>query len=75
MMVNQGFGKRHNGTNGVSAAEMLKSFCKWQKLNNQDEPSLEHHDAALLLTRYVSIIVYINLYKPGNHFRGFERFQ
>lgn len=47
------FGTKHNGTDGIAAAEMLKSFCYWQKLNNPDEPSPEHHDAALLLTRSV----------------------
>ncbi|XP_070528768.1 A disintegrin and metalloproteinase with thrombospondin motifs 9 isoform X5 [Cardiocondyla obscurior] len=45
------FGVRHSGSDGIAAAEMLKRFCQWQKHNNPDEPSPEHHDAALLLTR------------------------
>ncbi|KAK0098756.1 hypothetical protein PV326_004035 [Microctonus aethiopoides] len=51
MQSTEMFGTKHNGTDGIAAAEMLKSFCYWQKLNNPDEPSPEHHDAALLLTR------------------------
>ncbi|XP_018310553.1 A disintegrin and metalloproteinase with thrombospondin motifs gon-1 isoform X1 [Mycetomoellerius zeteki] len=45
------FGVKHSGSDGIAAAEMLKRFCQWQKRNNPDEPSPEHHDAALLLTR------------------------
>ncbi|XP_011881326.1 PREDICTED: A disintegrin and metalloproteinase with thrombospondin motifs 9 isoform X3 [Vollenhovia emeryi] len=45
------FGVKHSGSDGIAAAEMLKRFCQWQKHNNPDEPSPEHHDAALLLTR------------------------
>ncbi|XP_076238234.1 A disintegrin and metalloproteinase with thrombospondin motifs 9 [Calliopsis andreniformis] len=45
------FATRHNGRDGIAAADMLKRFCHWQKNNNPDEPSPEHHDAALLLTR------------------------
>ncbi|XP_032671699.1 A disintegrin and metalloproteinase with thrombospondin motifs 9 isoform X2 [Odontomachus brunneus] len=45
------FGEKHTGSDGIAAAEMLKRFCNWQKHNNPDEPSPEHHDAALLLTR------------------------
>ncbi|XP_043251540.1 A disintegrin and metalloproteinase with thrombospondin motifs gon-1-like [Colletes gigas] len=45
------FAARHTGTEGLSAADMLKRFCRWQKNNNPDEPSPEHHDIALLLTR------------------------
>lgn len=48
------FGIKHSGSDGIAAAEMLKRFCQWQKHNNPDEPSPEHHDAALLLTRFVS---------------------
>jgi len=47
------FGIKHSGSDGIAAAEMLKQFCQWQKRNNPDEPSPEHHDAALLLTRFV----------------------
>ncbi|XP_023287905.1 A disintegrin and metalloproteinase with thrombospondin motifs 9 isoform X2 [Orussus abietinus] len=45
------FGTRDSESDGISAADMLKKFCYWQKLNNPDESSPEHHDAALLLTR------------------------
>ncbi|KAG7202290.1 hypothetical protein KM043_018623 [Ampulex compressa] len=45
------FGVKHSGSDGIAAADMLKRFCYWQKRNNPDEPSPEHHDAALLLTR------------------------
>ncbi|KAL7288709.1 hypothetical protein TKK_0017434 [Trichogramma kaykai] len=45
------FGKRQRGSYGIGATEMLRTFCDWQKLNNPYEPSPEHHDAALLLTR------------------------
>ncbi|XP_076683108.1 A disintegrin and metalloproteinase with thrombospondin motifs 15 isoform X2 [Andrena cerasifolii] len=45
------FATRRNGREGIAAADMLKRFCHWQKNNNPDEPSPEHHDAALLLTR------------------------
>lgn len=38
---------------GISASEMLRNFCKWQKEhNNMDDASIDHHDTALLLTRY-----------------------
>ena len=37
----------------VSAAEMLSSFCKWQKLLNQyDHSGPLLYDVALLITRY-----------------------
>ncbi|XP_044585888.1 A disintegrin and metalloproteinase with thrombospondin motifs 9 isoform X2 [Cotesia glomerata] len=49
--IEEVFGTRQNGTDGIAAAEMLKKFCYWQKHNNPDEPSPEHHDVALLLTR------------------------
>ncbi|XP_011349537.1 A disintegrin and metalloproteinase with thrombospondin motifs 9 isoform X3 [Ooceraea biroi] len=45
------FGTKQSGSDGIAAALMLKQFCQWQKNNNPDEPSPEHHDAALLLTR------------------------
>lgn len=47
------FGTKNREADGISAAEMLKKFCYWQKRNNPHEPSPEHHDAALLLTRSV----------------------
>lgn len=37
---------------GISASEMLRNFCKWQKEHNHaDDSSPLHHDTALLLTR------------------------
>ncbi|XP_034187688.1 A disintegrin and metalloproteinase with thrombospondin motifs 9 isoform X1 [Osmia lignaria lignaria] len=45
------FGARHTVSEGIAAADMLERFCHWQKNNNPDEPSREHHDLALLLTR------------------------
>ncbi|XP_015110053.1 A disintegrin and metalloproteinase with thrombospondin motifs gon-1 isoform X1 [Diachasma alloeum] len=45
------FGTKRSDSDGIAAADMLKRFCYWQKRNNPDEPSPEHHDAALLLTR------------------------
>jgi hypothetical protein len=39
---------------GISASEMLRNFCKWQKEHNiVDDKSPHHHDTALLLTRFV----------------------
>lgn len=46
------FGTRHSGRDGIAATEMLKRFCYWQRSNTSEEPLTEHHDAALLLTRY-----------------------
>lgn len=38
---------------GKSASEMLRNFCKWQRVfNDVDDSSPYHHDTALLLTRY-----------------------
>ncbi|XP_034940467.1 A disintegrin and metalloproteinase with thrombospondin motifs 9 isoform X2 [Chelonus insularis] len=51
IQTNEVFGTKHDGVDGIAAADMLKRFCYWQKHNNPDEPSPEHHDAALLLTR------------------------
>lgn len=56
------FGIKHSGSDGIAAAEMLKQFCQWQKRNNPDEPSPEHHDAALLLTRSVLEIYITKIY-------------
>lgn len=37
---------------GKSASEMLRNFCKWQRVfNDPDDASPFHHDTALLLTR------------------------
>ncbi|XP_046444849.1 A disintegrin and metalloproteinase with thrombospondin motifs 9-like isoform X3 [Daphnia pulex] len=37
---------------GKSASEMLRNFCKWQRVfNDMDDSSPYHHDTALLLTR------------------------
>ncbi|XP_011497655.1 PREDICTED: A disintegrin and metalloproteinase with thrombospondin motifs 9-like [Ceratosolen solmsi marchali] len=49
--MNEIFGVKQRGSDGIGAAEMLRKFCHWQKLNNPHEPSPEHHDTALLLTR------------------------
>lgn len=45
------FFTKKRDADGISASEMLKKFCSWQKRNNPDEPSGEHHDIAVLLTR------------------------
>jgi hypothetical protein len=40
---------------GKSASEMLRNFCKWQRVfNDMDDSSPYHHDTALLLTRYLN---------------------
>ncbi|XP_058791063.1 A disintegrin and metalloproteinase with thrombospondin motifs 9 [Phymastichus coffea] len=49
--VDEVFGTKQRDSDGIGAAEMLRKFCHWQKLNNPSELSPEHHDAALLLTR------------------------
>lgn len=50
--IDEEFGVKHiRSGDGVAAPEMLKKFCHWQKLHNPHEPSSEHHDMALLLTR------------------------
>ena len=37
---------------GKSASEMLRNFCKWQRIvNDANDASPYHHDTALLLTR------------------------
>lgn len=38
----------------VIASEMLREFCKWQKINNVADSSSGHYDTALLLTRFVN---------------------
>ena len=41
---------------GKSASEMLRNFCKWQRVfNDPDDASPLHHDTALLLTRFVAL--------------------
>lgn len=43
---------------GKSASEMLRNFCKWQRVfNDPDDASPYHHDTALLLTRCVGCLV------------------
>ena len=54
------FGTRNREADGISAAEMLKKFCYWQKRNNPHEPSPEHHDAALLLTRSLHLSSFLS---------------
>ncbi len=37
---------------GKSASEMLRNFCKWQRVfNDPDDTNALHHDTALLITR------------------------
>jgi hypothetical protein len=41
---------------GKSASEMLRNFCKWQRVfNDPDDASPLHHDTALLLTRFLAL--------------------
>ncbi|XP_031846558.1 A disintegrin and metalloproteinase with thrombospondin motifs 15 isoform X2 [Nomia melanderi] len=51
VQTDETFGAKQRGKNGIAADDMLRKFCDWQKHNNPHEPSSEHHDAALLLTR------------------------
>ncbi|XP_015439525.1 PREDICTED: A disintegrin and metalloproteinase with thrombospondin motifs 9 [Dufourea novaeangliae] len=46
------FATRRSRRGGVIADDMLKQFCHWQKSNNTNVSSPDHHDAALLLTRH-----------------------
>lgn len=47
------FGVKHQNSAGIAANEMLKKFCLWQKHNNAPEQGHpNHHDVALLLTRF-----------------------
>ena len=44
--------KSTNSSSGLSASDMLRNFCKWQRdINELDDESPRHHDTALLLTR------------------------
>jgi hypothetical protein len=44
---------------GKSASEMLRNFCKWQRVfNDPDDASPLHHDTALLLTRFLPFFFY-----------------
>lgn len=45
--IDEIFGSKEEGSDGIGAAEMLKKFCRWQKSTDHTD----HHDAALLLTR------------------------
>lgn len=48
------FGRKHPDSAGIAASEMLKRFCLWQKhINTPDISAPEHHDTALLLTRFI----------------------
>ena len=50
---NESFASRKNQSS-VSASDMLSSFCKWQKGQNQnqfDRTQAKYYDVALLLTR------------------------
>lgn len=47
------FVENRNRLGGIAAADMLHKFCEWQMYHNDENDSSEnHHDAALLLTRY-----------------------
>lgn len=52
------FFTKKRDADGISASEMLKKFCSWQKRNNPDEPSGEHHDIAVLLTRFHNLFYF-----------------
>lgn len=72
---------------GISASEMLRNFCKWQKEHNIiDDRSPHHHDTALLLTRSVCAYIYymhkhftvafcllVYFKVQGNHFLGLKK--
>ncbi len=55
---------------GKSASEMLRNFCKWQRVfNDPDDANIGHHDTALLLTRYhlaVRLTIYIESNQTTN---------
>lgn len=52
MLADTEFSTRHPRSGGVSAVEMMKNFCRWQKnANDLDDDSPRHHDFAVLLTR------------------------
>lgn len=47
------FIENRNRQTGITASEMLQKFCEWQKYHNDKSDSSEnHHDSALLITRY-----------------------
>ncbi|XP_075230362.1 ADAM metallopeptidase with thrombospondin type 1 motif A isoform X2 [Lycorma delicatula] len=46
------FSTHHPNDTRISANEMLRKFCIWQQIvNDNNENSVNHHDSALLLTR------------------------
>lgn len=46
--------ENRNRMGGIAASDMLHKFCEWQTSNNDENDSSEnHHDSALLLTRYL----------------------
>ncbi|CAG7823520.1 unnamed protein product [Allacma fusca] len=52
ILKNKDFARKTNSSTGLSASDMLRNFCKWQRdMNELDDNSILHHDTALLLTR------------------------
>lgn len=48
------FVENRNRMSGIAAADLLQKFCEWQSYNNNpSEASENHHDSAILLTRYL----------------------
>lgn len=48
------FVENRNRMGGIAASDMLHKFCDWQINNNDENDSSEnHHDSAILLTRYL----------------------
>lgn len=48
------FVEHRNRLGGIVAADMLHTFCEWQSHHNDDSDLSEnHHDSAILLTRYL----------------------
>lgn len=47
------FVESRNRMGNIGASDMLHRFCEWQSYHNDENDSSEnHHDSALLLTRY-----------------------
>lgn len=53
------FVENRNRMGGIVAADMLQKFCEWQTYHNDEShASGNHHDVAILLTRYDSNYYY-----------------
>lgn len=53
------FVENRNRMGGIAAADMLHKFCEWQTHHNdENDSSANHHDSALLLTRYILVRIY-----------------